>query len=96
MDSDFKDRVFIWVSRVILFGVAVGGVCFLFPKYNRERALRRQVAELDQRIAEKRAEISKLSENQRRFKSDRDFVELIARKNRRVFPGELVFVFEEK
>ena len=96
MDSDFKDKVFIWASRVILLGVVIGGVSFLFPKYTRERSLRRQESELDQRIAEKRAEISKLSENQRRFKSDRDFVELIARQNRRVFPGELVFVFEEK
>lgn len=96
MDLDFKDKVFIWVSRVILLGVVVVGVCFLWPKYSRERSLRRQEAELDQRLAEKRAEIRRLSENQRRFKTDRDFVELIARRNGRVFPGELVFVFEEK
>jgi hypothetical protein len=34
-----------------------------------------------------------LVENQRRFRTDADFVESIARQNRRVFPGELVFVF---
>lgn len=96
MESDFKDRIFNWSARVILLGVIVGGACFLWPTYQRERSLRGQEAELDQRLAEKRAEIRKLSENQRRFKTDRDFVELIARQKNRVFPGELVFVFEEK
>mgnify|MGYP003316810250 CR=1 FL=1 len=96
MEADFKDKVFFWAARVILFGVFVVGVCFLWPRYQRERSLRNQEAELDQRLAEKRAEIRKLSENQRRFKTDRDFVELIARKNGRVFPGELVFLFEDK
>ena len=96
MDSEFKDRIFFWAARIILIGVVIGGVCFLWPSFVRERSLRRQEAELDRRLAEKRAEIRKLSENQRRFKSDRDFVELIARRNGRVFPGELVFLFEER
>ena len=96
MEADFKDKVFFWAARVILIGVIVVGACFLWPRYQRERSLRNQEAELDQRLAEKRAEIRKLSENQRRFKTDRDFVELIARKNGRVFPGELVFLFEDK
>ena len=48
-----------------------------------------------QRIEEKKREIAKLIENQNRFRSDRDFVEQIARRNGRVFPGELVFVFED-
>lgn len=96
MDAEFKDRIFNWSARVILFGVIVVGACFLWPTYQRERSLRAQEVELDQRLAEKRAEIRKLSENQRRFRYDRDFVELIARQNGRIFPGELVFVFEEK
>ena len=96
MDSEFKDRIFNWAARIILLGVIVVGACFLWPRYQRERSLRSQEAELDQRLAEKRAEIHKLSENQRRFKTDRDFVELIARQKGRVVPGELVFVFEDK
>lgn len=96
MDPEFKDRIFNWSARVILLGVIVVGACFLWPTYQRERSLRDQEAELDRRLAEKRAEIRKLSENQRRFKNDRDFVELIARQKNRVFPGELVFLFEER
>lgn len=96
MDLDFKDKIFFWSARIVLVGVIVVGACFLWPNFQRERSLRAQEAELDRRLAAKRAEIQKLSENQRRFKTDRDFVELIARQNRRVFPGELVFVFEER
>ena len=40
-------------------------------------------------------EIAKLLDNQRRFRTDPDFVEHIARQNHRVFPGELVFMFNE-
>ena len=49
-----------------------------------------------ERIEQKRRDIAALIENQRRFRTDPDFVEHIARQNRRVFPGELVFVFKEK
>jgi len=96
MDSEFKEKFFNWVARLLLIGVVIGGLCFLWPTYQRGRSLHRQEAELDKRLADKREEIRKLAENQRRFRSDRDFVEMIARQNRRVFPGELVFVFEEK
>ena len=34
-------------------------------------------------------------EKQRRFNTDREFVESLARQNRRVYPGELVFIFDE-
>jgi cell division protein FtsB len=51
--------------------------------------------ELRAQIEAKQRQIAKLSENQRRFRSDPDFVESIARQNRRVFPGELVFIFED-
>ena len=40
-------------------------------------------------------EIAQLRDYQRRFRTDKDFVETIARQNHRVFPGELVFLFEK-
>lgn len=74
----------------------VGGGVTIYPIYQRSRSLRQQEAELNARIAEKNREIAALVEQRRRFRTDRDFVETIARKRaHRVFPGELVFIFEE-
>jgi cell division protein FtsB len=67
----------------------------VYPTYRRGQALKAQNAELQSRIDGKKREIAQLEENQRRFRTDADFVESIARQNRRVFPGELVFVFGE-
>jgi cell division protein FtsB len=61
----------------------------------RSQSLKERNAELARQIDEKRREIADLLDRQRRFKTDRDFVETIARRNKRVYPGELVFVFED-
>ena len=82
-----------YFTLAMIAGIVVGGLILVFPSYSRGRELRRQ--ELRAQIAEKKREIAQLAENQRRFKVDPDFVESIARQNRRVFPGELVFIFEE-
>ena len=47
------------------------------------------------RIEEKKREIAKLIDYQKRFKTDPDLVERIARQNGRVYPGELVFIFDD-
>ena len=46
-------------------------------------------------IDAKRREIAKLTEYKNRFRSDPDFVEAIARQNHKVFPGELIFIFND-
>ena len=46
------------------------------------------------RIDFKGHEIKVLKDKQQRFKTDPEFVERVARMNRRVRPGELVFVFD--
>ena len=76
--------------------IFVGGLLLVWPNYQRGRALRAQNAELAAQIDRKRLEISDLIENQKRFKTDSDFLEQIARQNHRVYPGELVFIFEDK
>ena len=53
------------------------------------------VERIMRRIDEKRAEIAEIKTKQNRFNTDREFVETLARQNRRVFPGELVFVFDD-
>ena len=80
---------------VVLAVIVVGGAAFAYPSWRRGQALKVQEAELRGLIEEKKREIAQLVENQRRFRTDPDFVEAIARRNRRVFPGELVFIFED-
>ena len=65
-----------------------------YPKYRQAAGLEQAKAELDRRINLKNEEIAAVREKQNRFRTDREFVEGLARENRRVFPGELVFVFE--
>ena len=95
MTEGFKDKVAKTVTVALIVVIGVGGAVSVWPTYLRGKELKRQDAELTQRIEEKKREIAKLIENQNRFRSDRDFVEQIARRNVRVFPGELVFVFED-
>jgi len=80
----------------LLLVVVIGGLMLAWPTYRRNRELKNQIADLDSQIAAKRAEIADLKDRQRRFKTDPDFVESIARQNRRVYPGELVFVFGDE
>ncbi|MBR2983060.1 MAG: septum formation initiator family protein [Kiritimatiellae bacterium] len=80
----------------LLAMIVIGGLVMVYPTYRRGQALKAQNAELQAKIDGKKREISQLTENQRRFRTDADFVESIARQNRRVFPGELVFVFGDE
>jgi len=93
MRETLKDKFVKWFTIVLVVAIFVGGLIFAWPAYVRGRDLQRQDAELARQIELKRAEIARLVECQRRFRSDSDFVEQIARKSQRVYPGELVFVF---
>ena len=79
----------------LVLAIIVVGLVVAWPSYMRGRSLKQQELEMQAQIEAKKLEIAQLVENQRRFKTDRDFVEAIARQNKRVFPGELVFIFEE-
>ena len=96
MNDSFKERFVRILTVCVLLLIVVGGLVMMYPNYRRAQSLRRENAELQEMIDNKKREIATLIENQRRFKSDKDFVELIARQNRRVFPGELVFTFDKE
>lgn len=96
MSETWKDKFSRWFTITLVAVIFVGGLLLAWPNYQRGRALRAQNAELSAQIDRKRLEISDLVENQRRFKTDSDFLEQIARQNHRVYPGELVFIFEDK
>jgi len=79
----------------VVFGAIVAtGLMITLPKYRQAAGLEQEKAELDRRIELKNQEIASVREKQNRFRTDREFVEGLARENRRVFPGELVFVFD--
>ncbi|MBP5791269.1 MAG: septum formation initiator family protein [Kiritimatiellae bacterium] len=96
MKEGFKDRFFRAFTVSLALAILVGGTVMLWPNYMRSRSLREKDAKLNEEIAAMRRKIAELRDNQTRFKTDREFVEMIARQNRRVFPGEIVFIFDEK
>lgn len=95
MTEGFKDKVAQTVTIALLVLIGVGGALCVWPTYLRGRSLKRQNAELERKIEEKKREIARLIDYQRRFKTDPDVVERIARQNNRVYPGELVFIFDD-
>jgi len=92
--SRIVDR-FVQLVFVALFAaIIVVAAVLSWPKYRQARALAYEREQVRLRIEGKKREIAQVREKQRRFQSDREFVESLARDNHRVFPGELVFVFE--
>ena len=95
MSENLRDKFVRYLTYVMLLLILVGGVVMIYPDYRRSESLKRRNAELQEEIDRRKRAIGQLVENQRRFKTDADFVEKIARQNHRVFPGELVFIFEK-
>jgi len=95
MNDSFKARVASILTYSLLAVIVIGGLMLMYPDFRRSEALKRTNEGLQERIDDKKREIAKLIENQRRFRTDADFVETIARQNHRVFPGELVFIVEK-
>ena len=75
--------------------IVVTGTMAAYPKYRQAQGLNAEKERILHRIEEKTREIAEIRARQRRFNTDREFVESLARQNRRVFPGELVFVFDD-
>ena len=94
MSENLRDKFVRYLTYVMLLLILVGGVVMIYPDYRRGESLKRCNAELQEEIDRREIEIERLRENQRRFRTDADFVERIARQNHRMFPGELVFIFE--
>ena len=95
MNEGLREKILRILTGSVLLLIVVGGLVTMYPNYKRSESLKRENAELQERIDRKKREIATLIENQRRFRTDADFVEMIARQNHRVFPGELVFIFEK-
>ena len=95
MNESLSDKVAKYLTYAVMLLIVVSGVVIIYPNYRRSEALKRQNEELQRCIDAKKQEIAQLMDYQRRFRTDKDFVEMLARQNHRVFPGELVFIFEK-
>ena len=88
------------ITRAALFAafaiVIAGGLFILPPKIQTMKNLEAQRNEIKRKIAYKEKEIETLKLRQQRFSTDPEFVELIARQNKRIRPNELIFVTEPK
>ncbi len=88
------DRVYTAFTVVVVMLVLAGGLVKLYPLYTQYRSLSRQAAALDRKTEDVERQTAELNEKQRLFQTDREFLESIARQNHRVYPGEIVFLFE--
>ncbi len=93
--SKLVDKVSKLVFIVLFIGIVVAGAVASYPRYQRMKSLAQEKERYLQLVEEKKAEIAELREQQRRFNVDREFVEKLARRNHRVYPGELVFIFDD-
>jgi len=93
--SKLSDKVFRVFIVAAFVGILVGGALACRPRYLQMLGYSEKKAQVLKLIEEKKAEIAELKEQQRRFSVDRGFVEKLARRNRRVYPGELVFIFDD-
>ena len=82
---------FAWL--VVITSCMVAVVCVFLPKSRDARMLQKQKSALEQGNAEMETKIRGLQENQKRFRTDPDFVERIAREQGMAKPGETVFRF---
>jgi len=89
------DKIFQTLFFVCFGAIVVSGVVLSLPKWHKAHDLGIERDRIMQKITARQAEIDAMRENQRRFKTDREFVEMLARKNHRLFPGEVVFVFDK-
>jgi cell division protein FtsB len=92
--SNLIDKLLQGLFFIFFGAIVVAGLMITLPKYHQAAGLEQKKVDLQRRIDLKTAEIAAVREKQNRFSTDREFVEGIARENRRVFPGEIVFVFE--
>lgn len=86
-------KAFQFLFLALFVAILAMGVVISYPKYHQRQGLYAKRERKLQCIEAKRAEIAEMREKQRRFNSDREFVEDIARRNHYLYPGELVFEF---
>ena len=94
MGSSVSSKITAWVASILIviaIGCAISVDVPLFQRYNRAKEQRSELCEENAQLNEK---LEKLQSDQERFRTDPEFVEHLARKNHRLRPGEILFVFD--
>lgn len=99
MDKFFQNKLFVRIGHLIFFFAFIVIVCAgmrqVYPMFVRAQELNAKRDHIQRLIEDKKREISELKARQQRFNMDRAFVESLARKDRRVRPNEVLFVFQD-
>lgn len=93
--KNLVDKFFRGLFVAVFAAIVATGLVITLPKYRQAEGLSHAREELQRRIDLKKKEIASVKEKQVRFRTDREFVESLARENRRAFPGEMVFTFDD-
>lgn len=93
--STLVDKIFQVLFFLGFGAIIVAGVVLALPKWHKSKDLAAEKERIEEKIKARQAEIAAMRDNQSRFNTDREFVEMLARKNHRLFPGEVVFVFDK-
>lgn len=78
-----------WILIVVV--CIVGAVCLFFPRYACYRDLQQQKLELQTAKLDKETDLKNLQRQQEMFTTDKDFVEMTARKMGMVKTNETIF-----
>ena len=89
-------RLVLRAVLTLVMGVGlVAGSMIIVPRWRQWKQLTRRRGEVEAEIVACQLEIDGIRRRQVRFQSDPTFVERLARENRRVRPGEIVFIFDQ-
>ena len=81
---------------VAVIAAAIGVGTAFIPKYQQMCGLDSRCRHLRNQVETKQREIHTIKGYQARLLTDPEFVARIAHENRRMFPNELVFIFDQK
>ncbi len=80
---------------MLLVAICSGGLYLLSPKWQRHRNLVAQRSQREERNINQEKKLKELRRKRARFQEDPELVEQIARENRLIRPGEIVFIFDD-
>ncbi len=93
MTGSIGSRILSVVAVAVLMITAFCAFRFNEPEYKAYREAMEHRARLQSVNAAKNEELANLRRDQDRFVNDEEFVIQVARENRKLFPGEILFTF---